>query len=154
MEEIPDFNIKDERFLETTKLTEEALTSEAIKKIEMIANPRIVTILRDKNGDVIATSLSVKYFAENIGKNEFNMKKIGTIYEIVVNSKYVYRATTCELTASSGEKYYIDILINVNSEREMMENFSNALSIATGIVVKYHYTATKNTTEQEKTISY
>lgn len=135
LEEIPDFNIKDERFLETTKLTEEALTSEAIKKIEMIANPRIVTILRDKNGDVIATSLSVKYFAENIGKNEFNMKKIGTIYEIVVNSKYVYRATTCELTASSGEKYYIDILINVNSEREMMENFSNALSIATGIVV-------------------
>ena len=137
LENIPDFLIKDDDMIDefNNDLTNEELTMEAKDKIEKIHNPRIVTILRDEKGEVVATSLSVKYFAEYIGTYDFNMSNNGKIYEIVVNSKYFYRATTCELKASNGEKYYIDILINVNSEKEMTDNFTRALLFATGIVI-------------------
>ena len=135
LEDISDFVIKNDKNKSTDELTDEELTEEVQKNIDKIANPRVVTILRDETGDVIATSLSVKYFADYIGKNDFNMKNIGEIYEIKVNSKYFYRATTCKLTASNGEVYYMDVLININSEKEMMDNFSRTLIIGTGIVI-------------------
>lgn len=135
LEDISDLIIKDEKNFENNDFSDEELEQEARRNIDKIANPRIITILRDSEGEAIASSLSVKYFADNIGKNVFNTNKIGTIYEIIVNSKYYYRTTTCKLTASNGETYYVDILINTNSEKEMMDNFSHTLTISTGIVV-------------------
>lgn len=141
LEDISDFVIKDEKTLENSnsiddeELSDEELTSEVQKNIDKIANPRVVTILRDDKGDVIATSLSVKYFADYIGKSDFNKTKLGEIYEIKVNGKYFYRATTCKLTASNGDTYFIDVLININSEKEMTDNFTRTLTIGTGIVV-------------------
>ena len=135
LEDISNFIIKDEKTLNDENFSDEDLTNEVQKNIDKIANPRVVTILRDDEGDVIATSLSVKYFADYIGKSQFNGNRVGEIYEIKVNSKYFYRATTCKLTASNGDTYYMDILININSEKEMTENFSKSLSIGTVIVV-------------------
>lgn len=135
LEDISSFVIKDEKTLNNEDFSDEDLTDEVQKNIDKIANPRVVTILRDDEGDVIATSLSVKYFADYIGKSNFNGNRVGEIYEIKVNSKYFYRATTCKLTASNGDTYYMDILININSEKEMTENFSKSLSIGTVIVV-------------------
>lgn len=135
LEDISSFVIKDEKTLNNEDFSDEELTDEVQKNIDKIANPRVVTILRDDDGDVIATSLSVKYFADYIGKSNFNGNRVGEIYEIKVNSKYFYRATTCKLTASNGDTYYMDILININSEKEMTENFSKSLSIGTVIVV-------------------
>lgn len=135
LEDISNFIIKDEKTLNDENFSDEDLTKEVQKNIDKIANPRVVTILRDDGGDVIATSLSVKYFADYIGKSQFNGNRVGEIYEIKVNSKYFYRATTCKLTASNGDTYYMDILININSEKEMTENFSKSLSIGTVIVV-------------------
>lgn len=135
LEDISNFIIKDEKTLKDENFSDEDLTKEVQKNIDKIANPRVVTILRDDEGDVIATSLSVKYFADYIGKSQFNGNRVGEIYEIKVNSKYFYRATTCKLTASNGDTYYMDILININSEKEMTENFSKSLSIGTVIVV-------------------
>lgn len=135
LEDISEIVVKNDKSKSTDELTDEELTAEVQKNIDKIANPRVVTILRDETGDVIATSLSVKYFADYIGKNDSNMKNIGEIYEIKVNSKYFYRATTCKLTASNGEIYYMDVLININSEKEMMDNFSRTLIIGTGIVI-------------------
>ena len=135
LEDISNFIIKDEKTLNDENFSDEDLTKEVQKNIDKIANPRVVTILRDDEGDVIATSLSVKYFADYIGKSQFNGNRVGEIYEIKVNSKYFYRATTCKLTVSNGDTYYMDILININSEKEMTENFSKSLSIGTVIVV-------------------
>lgn len=135
LEDISNFIIKDEKTLNDENFSDEDLTKEVQKNIDKIANPRVVTILRDDEGDVVATSLSVKYFADYIGKSQFNGNRVGEIYEIKVNSKYFYRATTCKLTASNGDTYYMDILININSEKEMTENFSKSLSIGTVIVV-------------------
>ena len=65
-------------------LTEEELIQEVQSNINAIENPRIVTILRDGDGDVIATSLSVKYFAEYIDKTDWKSVDTNQIYEIKV----------------------------------------------------------------------
>ena len=51
-----------------------------------------------------------------------------------VNSRYYYRGTTCEISTSNGS-YYVEFLVNVNSEKEMMESFTDRLTIGTGIVI-------------------
>jgi len=91
-----------------------------------------------KNGEVIATSLSVKYFAEYIDQTNLPSIDKKQIYELKVtaeNSNYYYRGITTKILASDGEKYLIDILINTNSEKQMLENFTRTLSVGTIIVI-------------------
>ena len=130
-EEIPDITVNGEN----SEISTDELINRAKDKIEKIANPRIITILRDNNGNVIATSIKYKYFLDYIKTGEFSPKNVNIIYEIEVNSKYYYRATTYEWNTSNGEKYFIDILVNINSEKEIMDNFGKILLISTGIVI-------------------
>ena len=135
LEEISSFIITDRDSEEQIEISEEEVTKYVKRHVEKIANPRIITILRNSKGEVISSSLSAKYFADYIGSNEINASKIGKIYEIIVNSKYYYRATTCQLTAPNGESYYVDILINTNSEREMLDSFADRLIILASAVI-------------------
>lgn len=134
LQEISSFIIEDS-FEKQEEISEEEVTKHLRSDIEKLANPRIITILRNSSGKVVSSSLSAKYFADYIGSNEINTSKIGKIYEIIVNSKYYYRATTCQLTASNGEAYYVDILINTNSEREMLDRFADRLIILASAVI-------------------
>lgn len=117
------------------QISNEELTREMQNHIDKIANPRVITILRDSEGEIIATSLSVKSFAKYLEDIELDEDNLDKIYEISINSKYYYRGTTCKLTSSNGEKYYVDLLINTNSEKEMMKNFSQTLIVGTGILI-------------------
>lgn len=129
-------NITDAATTITDEVTSDAeLIEEVQTNIDKIANPRVVTILRDVDGNVLATSLKVKSFAEYLNKTDFNKDNIGKIYEISINSEYYYRGITCKLNSSDNQKYYVDLLVNVNSEKEMMETFTKNLAIATGIVI-------------------
>lgn len=102
--------------------------------VEKVSNPRVITILRDDEGEILASSLNAKIFLKYLQKINFTTNNVNKIYEMCVNSKYYYRGTTCEIATSNGN-YYIELLINVNSEKEMMENFTNSLTIGTGIVI-------------------
>lgn len=135
LKEISRFVIKGNQSEVNTEFSEEEVTNQIKTNVEKLGNPRIITILRNKNGQVVSSSLSAKYFADYIGKNEINNSELGKIYEIIVNSKYYYRATTCKLTAPNGDSYYVDILINTNSEKEMLDRFADKLIIATSTVI-------------------
>lgn len=121
--------------METMEDSNEELAEEIQEHIDTIGNPRVITILRDMDGKVITTSLEGKSFAKYLEKTNFNKDMTEKIYEISFNSKYYYRGMTCIITASNGEEYYIDLLINTNSEKEMMENFTKTLAIGTGILI-------------------
>lgn len=102
--------------------------------VEKISNPRVITILRDDEGNILASSLNGKIFLKYLQKINFTTSNVNKIYEMCINSKYYYRGTTCEIATSNGS-YYVELLVNVNSEREMMENFTDSLTIGTGIVI-------------------
>ena len=60
------------------------------------------------------------------------------IYELKVtaeNSSYYYHGITTKILLSDGETYLVDVLINTNSEKQMLENFTKTLSIGTIIVI-------------------
>ncbi len=119
----------------TDEEIQENLTDEFQFNLDRIANPRIVAILRNEEGKVLATSIRVKSFAEFLDRSNFDSNIIDRIYEISINSKYYYRGITSELTSSNNDKYYVDILININSEKEMMQSFTKTLIIGTGTVI-------------------
>ena len=137
LEDISKYSSENKNFADilAEKENNEILTEEFQKNLDRIANPRVVTILRDSNGQVLATSLKVKSFAEYLDSNKFDKDTVNNIYEISINSKYYYRGMTCKLKSFSDEVYYVDILINVNSEKSMIENFTKILIIGTSIVI-------------------
>lgn len=114
--------------------SQEALMELLQVNIEEVSNPRVITILRDEDGKVLSSSLSGKVFFKYLENLNFNTSNIDKIYELCVNSKYYYRGTTCKVNTSEGT-YYIELIINVNSEKVMMTNFTNSLSVGTGIVI-------------------
>lgn len=125
-------------FFPKKDLNDEEVIAEVQEFLNTIENPRIVTILRDSEGDVIATSLSVKYFSEYIDKTNLPSIDKNQIYELKVtaeNSNYYYHGITTKILLSDGERYLVDILINTNSEKQMLENFTKTLSIGTVIVI-------------------
>lgn len=112
----------------------ETLLIEILKGyLEKVSNPRVLAILRNDKGEVIASSLSSEIFIDYWEESSFSGNN-DDIYEVCFDSKYYYRGITCKLDTFNG-KYYIELLVNINSEKVMMTNFTNTLFIGTGIVI-------------------
>ena len=123
------------------------------KEVEMrfgkVGNLRVLAILRDEDGEILGTSYRSDLFGDFISSISFNKENVNKIYDISINSEIFYRATVVEIESSSGEKYYIDLLINTNSEKEMLDRFKKTLIIATsaGILISIfisYYLANKS----------
>ena len=57
------------------------------------------------------------------------------MYEVSINSKYYYRGMTVQLEDSNDEDCYVEILVNINSEKSMVKNFTKTLILGTCIVI-------------------
>ena len=109
------------------------IENELQKDIDKIANPRITCILRDEEGNVINATSFGKNMKTYVDEIKFDKKNIDKTYEISVNSEYFYRGTCIEIESVLGEKVYIELLVNINTEKQMINNFAKTLSIGTGI---------------------
>lgn len=134
-EEMPKIVFTDEQSTqEELEFADNMLIEVVQAYVEKISNPRVITILRDDEGEILASSLNAKIFLKYLQKINFTTNNVDKIYEMCVNSRYYYRGTTCEISTSNGS-YYVEFLVNVNSEKEMMESFTDRLTIGTGIVI-------------------
>ncbi len=122
-------------FLKYSKTSVIDIQEELKEDIEKINNPRITCILRDENGNVINTASFGKNMETYLDKIDFDVSNLDKIYEISINSKYFYRGTCFEAKSILGEKVYVELLVNINSEKQMINNFAKTLSIGTGIVI-------------------
>ena len=101
-----------------------------------ISNLRIIAIERAENGDVSANSLINSSYLEYFADIKFNEENLNQVYEVSVNNKYFYRAINAKYTSRiTGETTYVQLLININSEKEMMKIFSNTLVIGFSIIM-------------------
>lgn len=103
------------------------------EKRDIFPNPRIISIQRDENGQVQNTDEIGRFYENYISEIAFDKSNLDNIEEIVVNDKYYYRMITFETTNSNGEVIYIQLLVNIDSEKAVLNNFLNILSI--GIIV-------------------
>jgi two-component system sensor histidine kinase CiaH len=125
---------------EDSKETELGREIEQIKKeVEMrfskVGNLRVVAILRDAEGQILGTSYRNDLFSDFINGISFDKGNVGKIYNLSLNDEIFYRGTAVEIESNSGEKYYVDLLINTNSENEMLNRFLHTLTLGTGISI-------------------
>lgn len=101
-----------------------------------ISNLRIIAIERSENGEINANSLINSSYLEYFADIKFNEENLNQVYEVSVNNKYYYRALNVKYTSDvTGETSYVQLLININSEKTMMKIFSNTLVIGFSIII-------------------
>lgn len=96
-------------------------------------NPRIIYIKRDINGNVINQEEMGSFYDNYIEQTKFDSSNLDKIVEVTVNNSYTYRSITFATTDENGEEVYVQLLINIDSEKNILENFFSILSL--GIVV-------------------
>lgn len=92
-----------------------------IESRERNQNPRLVFIKRDENSQIIEDDTLNDIF-KNIG---FNKNQIDSIYEINVNG-YSYRG----INYKTEDGFYNQVLINVDSEKDIAQKFITNLTIS------------------------
>ena len=102
--------------------------------ITSITNPKIICIVRDEEGKIINTSLG------NIDVVDFDFddELIEKMYEIVLDDEYYYRGVTIDLSEiTNNYKGYIQLLANVDTEKEMTHNYQRIIiwSVGFGIII-------------------
>ena len=90
-----------------------------------VRNPNAIVILRDENGDIINEDELGRMgeVAQNI---PFDKEKLGEVYEVAIeNGKdYYYRMISSEIDTLDSSTFgtrYVQILINVDSEKAVIE---------------------------------
>ncbi len=96
-------------------------------------NPRIIHIKRDTNGNIINQDEMGSFYENYISQTKFDNNNLDKITEITVNNSYTYRSITFLTTDDNGEQVYVQLLINIDSEKNILENFFSILSL--GIIV-------------------
>lgn len=88
-------------------------------------NPRIVYIIRNSDGNITQQNPSTDEFT-NVS---FDSNNIENVYMLTIDNQYKYRGITYTVD-QDGEKYYVQILINVDAEDLIMQNFKITLLLA------------------------
>ena len=106
----------------------EEQNNEQKPKNEIIDNnhsPRIVVIQRTESGEIEKDSENNNYLNSIFEKSSFDKTVIDTIYETTIEG-YVYRG----INYKNSDGTYSQILINVDSEKEISQKFITNLTIS------------------------
>lgn len=105
------------------------------ENIDDIPNPRIINIERDINGNILNEDELGAFYKNFISEINFDATKLDTITEINLNNKYNYRMVTFKVTDENNNTSFRQLLINIDSEKEILDNFFNVLSIGIAVTV-------------------
>ncbi|MBQ9297850.1 MAG: HAMP domain-containing histidine kinase [Clostridia bacterium] len=103
--------------------------------IRQMQSPRIIQIEWSTDGKIVTEEAMGEFYKNYTSEITLNKNNLNTIYEITLNNQYKYRTITFETTTSEGETRYIQLLINVDSESEILNNFLSILSIGTILTI-------------------
>lgn len=111
----------------TTESTVKNLEENGKMKREMdLPNPRLVYFFRDENGNIVDQNNKSN---ENFENTYFDNDSIDEIYTITINNQYEYRGINFQIE-DNGETKYVQVLINVDAEKTIIEDFTITLVIA------------------------
>lgn len=97
-------------------------------------NPRVISIVRDSNGDIInGSTIGSIYDIYGNGIN-FDANNLMKIYTMELSNEYAYRGINFKAIRDE-EEVYVQLLANVDGEQQTIKNVLNTLLLGTGIVV-------------------
>ncbi len=91
-------------------------------------NPRIVEIIRDNNGMIVNEESIGKFYNELYSKAKFSNNQLDQIYDIKIE-EYYYRGINIKITDEDGNIKYAQLLINVDAEKNIIDNYLNILTL-------------------------
>ena len=91
--------------------------------LSSITNPKILCIIRDKDGKILSTNSS--YLSNEAFKDfEFDNKYVDKSYIVKINDEYLYKCRTIDISdVTEFSTGYIQLLINIDFETEMMQSY-------------------------------
>ena len=103
----------------------------------MIDNPKIIFILRDKDGEVFNSEYFGNNYYEYVSEISFDKNKLEEVYQLSIDNEFFYRAINIELSENKQEDVYLQLLINVDTERFLIANYFNLIlhAILVGIII-------------------
>ena len=104
---------------------------------QIIKNPKIILIVRDNNKDILNQN-DIGKLNGYIEELSINDKPLNKIYDLKIAGDYNYRAIYSKIDYANDENdRYIQLLINVDGEYQLMTNFKNVIfsAVLMGIVL-------------------
>lgn len=95
-----------------------------------ITNPKVIVIIRDKNKNVLNEEDLGRSYHEYLTQLNFNDKLLNKIYNIRINNTYNYRSINLELYPDTDNTRYVQLLINVDSENELVAHYFDIITVA------------------------
>lgn len=134
IKELFDKNIAD-RDLNRPKDFEPSKTNQR-QPIRKEVSLRVTYILRDKNYQIINSENLGRIYEEYGASLVFDQNNLGNIYEIEIGNQYSYRGMNLKTTNEAGEVQYIQLLINTDAEKAIMENYFKIILIGIMITIE------------------
>ena len=101
-----------------------------------IRSPRVITIIRDEDGNILnsANLGRIGNYIDEISDYSSNDLKIK---KVKIANEYNYRMMNVKYTDESGVVYYVQLLVNSDSEELLIQNYGKMISyaIALGILL-------------------
>ena len=99
-------------------------------------NPRVLYIARDRDGSPLYYSdINGDLYEELYKGFTFNSNELDTLYFMTLGGRYHYRAINRMIEKADGQKEYLQILINVDAEDEILRNVVAGLAVSLGVAV-------------------
>ena len=95
-----------------------------------ITNPKVIVIIRDKNKNVLNEEDLGRSYHEYLTQLNFNDKLLNKIYNIRINNTYNYRSINLELYPDTDNTRYVQLLINIDSENELVAHYFDIITVA------------------------
>lgn len=119
--------------------------------IKRSINPNISVIIRTLDGEVESQNLG--RLSDYIDEFLFDSTNLDTIYELEVANEYTYRCMNILTDTIEGERY-VQLLINCDSQKELIGQYKNviisAVAICTFLSIIASYILSKKTLEPLK----
>lgn len=98
-------------------------------------NPRVTYVIRDEEGNIKNTDKIGRIYDEFGGSISFDKTKLDNIYEMAIHNRYYYRGINLKTINEYGETQYIQLLVNVDSEKMIMDNYLRIFMVGIGITI-------------------
>lgn len=102
-----------------------------------IRNPKIVSIVRDSENNILNIDDLGRNYETYFDELDFDPNNLNKIYEITFDNEYYYRAINVKINSEDGEDRYVQLLINGDSERNLLDSYMQIITSATvlGIIL-------------------
>ena len=105
-----------------------------IRKEVFGVNPRIICIIRAETGEIVNEDSIGRFYEEYTSYIHFNKNELNNVYQIKVND-YNYRGINYKTQNEMGQTEYVQLLINVDAETRIIDNYFNILSVGITIAI-------------------